>query len=626
MRPALRFPPPMAGALAGAALLLLMRPYEGLQHDGLLYFGQALRRSQMPGLDADLFFVGGSQDSYSLYSRLVAPLFAALGPAVTNQALLLLGLLGMALGVALLLRRLGLSPAWGVLALAVMSPMYGGLRKFGVTENFLTARSLAEPLLVASLLPLVQGRLALAAAVQLGAAALHPLMALPVLVVTWLVAAQRDRRWLALALLPLAGLVAMALGVPWMARWRTTYDPVWWELVSTSSTQLLLGNWTTADVATVLTDVAMLAVLGLSATLPPRARPVLLALVWATGALLLTHAVGTDLLRSTWITQLQPWRVLWLTHLLATVLAPALIARQWRQGGLWRLGAALLALACMCSHAGYDAGLIVLAAWALTCLAAARGVSASPGIVRLGVGVCGALLAAVCAWRVAFELERLYWRPPTWPALDAACHVLAAPVLAFSLAAGALWLARRAPRCRSALAAGALAMFALSLTLWDRRGDLARFVESPPETSPQARPFAALIPPRSSVYWPEQLGGTWGLLQRTSHYSRQQGSGMAFNRATAELIGPRRDAYAGIRQDLDACEASAALQGTPEMLAGCTLPTPARLHALCSGPVHPEFFVFERPLQTPPRAVWTHGRVTLHLYACTQFDAAPARR
>lgn len=626
MRPALRFPLSMAGALAGAALLLLLRPYEGLQHDGLLYFGQALRRSLMPGLDADLFFAGGSQDSYSLYSRLVAPLFVALGPAAANQALLLLGLLGTALGVALLLRRLDLHPAWGMLALAVMSPMYGGLRKFGVTENFLTARSLAEPLVVASLLPLLQGRLALATAVQLGAAALHPLMALPALVVTWLVAAQRDRRWLGLGLLALAGL-AMCLGVPSMARWRATYDPVWWELMSTSSTQLLLGNWTTADVSTVLTDVITLTALAVTATLPLRARPALLAVVWATAAMLLTHAVGTDLLRSTWITQLQPWRVLWLTHLLATVLAPALIWSHWRQGGLWRLSAALLALTWMCSHAGYDAGVIVLIAWALTCLAAARGYSASTGVVRLGVGACGALLIAVCAGRVSFELERLWWRPPTWPALDAACHVLAAPVLAFSLAAGALWLAQRGPRCRKALAAGAVALFALSLTLWDRRGDLARLIESPPEAAPSsAPPFSALIPEQASVYWPEQLGGVWGLLRRTSHYSRQQGSGMAFNRATAELIGPRRDAYAGIRDDLAACEAGAALQGTPAVLAACSLPSPARLRTLCSGPVHPEYFVFERPLRTPPRAVWTHGQVTLHLYACTQFDAVPAGR
>lgn len=615
----------MAGALAGAALLLLMRPYEGLQHDGLLYFGQALRRSLMPVLDTDLFFAGGSQDSYSLYSKLVGPLFGALGPAVTSQALLLLGLLGTAVGVALLLRRLGLHPAWGMLSLAVMSPAYGGLRKFGVTENFLTARSLAEPLVVASLLPLLQGRLALATAVQLGAAALHPLMALPALVVTWLVAAQRDRRWLALGLLPLAGL-ATALGVPWMARWRATYDPVWWELMSTSSTQLLLGNWTTADVSTVLTDVLVLVALALSTTLPPRARPALLAVVWTTAAMLLTHAVGTDLLRSTWLTQLQPWRVLWLTHLLATVLAPALIWSQWRRDGLWRLSAALLALTWMCNHAAYDAGVVVLTAWALTCLAAARGYSASGGVVRLGVGACGALLTAVCARRVSFELEHLYWRPPTWPTLDAACHVLAAPVLVFSLAAGASWLAKRGPRCRNALAIGAVALFALSLTLWDRRSDLARLFESPPEAAAMATPFSALIPEQASVYWPEQLGGVWGLLRRTSHYSRQQGSGMAFNRRTAELIGPRREAYAAIRDDLAACEAGAALQGTPAKLVECTMPSPARLYTLCRGPVHPDFFVFERPLRTPPSAVWTHGRVTLHLYACTQFDAIPARR
>lgn len=592
------------------ALFLLARPYVGVDGDGVLYFGQALRRSLMPGLNADIFFAGGSQDQFTLYSWLLAPLYRTLGPALTHHVLLLAALLGSACAAWRLLLRLQLQAGWGLLALAVMSPLYGGLRKFAVTQNVLTARSLAEPLVLASLPLLVQGRLVWGLAVQLIAALFHPLLALPALAVTWLMAVQRDRRWLLLAPAALAAACAVA-----PARITAVYDDFWWALVSGSNVQVLLSNWTWADALVVLTDTALLALAARAAWLPEGGRQLLRALLIATAGLLAMHAIGTDLLHGVLVTQLQSWRVLWLTHLLATLLAPYLVWQTWQQGGLHRLSAALLVLMLMNNHAASTYGGPLLVGWALCVLAASRGATVAPRVITLGVAACAALLLAMAGMRLSFEFDRLYWRPPTWPALDKVSHVLTTPVLAFALAGlMVVVLHRHATWRRTALAFSAL-LLGCTLWQWDRRDNLARAIESPPA----ATPFADVIPADATVFWPEQLAGTWGLLQRVSHYNRQQGAGMLFNRATAELMAPRREAYTAIRDDVDQCELGAGLSGTPDQLAACSTPTPARLSTLCAGPVHPDYLVLERPLPTPPLSVWALGTTKLHLYACRQL-------
>jgi hypothetical protein len=604
-----------AGSLAALALLLLARPYLGVQHDGVLYFGQVLRRELIPVLRTDPFFAGGSQDAFSVYSPLLAPLYRTVGPAFTHQALLLAGLLGSAWAVWALLRRMGLQPAWGLLALAVMSPFYGGMRKFSLTENFLTARSLAEPLVLASLLPLMRGQLAWGAALQLGAMALHPLMALPALVLTWLLAVQRDRRWLLLAALPVAGIALGLAGFPPFQRLVAVYDPFWWKLVSTANMQVVLANWTLADGLVVLTDLSLILLASRAEILPEGGQRLLRALALATVGMLAAHVVGADGLQSVLLTQLQLWRVLWLDHVLATVLMPYCIWQAWQSGGLWRLSAALLTLLLMNNHAGSSYGVPLLLGWALTSALAARRVAVSPRVLMLALFCCGSMLLALAALNLSLNLERAFWRPTPWPALDIASRIACAPLLAFG--AAGLLSARPLRRVGSQTSVVLLSGLTLCFALWqwDRRGELARAIESPP----QPTPFADQIPAEATVFWHETLEGVWGLVQRVSHYDRQQGAGMLFNRSTAELIAPRRQAYAAIREDWERCEMATGFGGTPEMLARCTIASPARLRELCTGPVHPDYLVFEQPFKTPPLATWTQGHISLHLYSCKQF-------
>src|SRR5262245_56173374 len=61
------------------ALNALIRPYANITHDTRLYSVQVLNQLQGGTYADDLFFRYGSQDQFSLFSRLMAPLVGAVG-------------------------------------------------------------------------------------------------------------------------------------------------------------------------------------------------------------------------------------------------------------------------------------------------------------------------------------------------------------------------------------------------------------------------------------------------------------------------------------------------------------------------------------------------------------------
>jgi hypothetical protein len=136
----------LAALLAIATWMLLSHPYEGVRHDGTLYLGQALLHSRVPALSGDIFFVGGSQDRYSIYSHVMVPLYERLGLFATHLAVLMVSWACMLGAVLALLKRFspkGSLFLWGALSFAVMSPIYGGTWVFSYGEAFVTARSFA---------------------------------------------------------------------------------------------------------------------------------------------------------------------------------------------------------------------------------------------------------------------------------------------------------------------------------------------------------------------------------------------------------------------------------------------------------------------------------------------------
>ena len=619
--------------IAAAALLAWMlaaHPYWGIWHDGTLYFGQALLNSRVPQLAQDLFFASGSQDGYSIYSAVVAPLYRLLGQAATHITAVLCSWALMAGGVLALLRPLqasGLSNAWGLwglLAFAVVTPIYGGGWVFGYAEPFLTARTFAEPLLLAALVALARGRTGVTAGLLVAAAALHPLMSLPVVVIAWCFAVQADRRWLwALAALPVALAAAVAGWAPWSGLLRR-YDPDWWSMINTATPQVLPTRWTALEAGTVLVDVTVLATV--ARLRPPDALGRLLrAAVLAAVLLFAAALVLADGLRLVLPTQLQLWRVHWIAHLLAVVLSPWLVARLWQLGGLWPVSACALVLALINIHCLSPHGVAALLLWAGVSAVALRVRDVSALVRWLACGGIGLAIVATSATRLGTLLQLQAWQIPEagWAGL----FLLAASFPAIAMPAFAGLLALQAQGRAGRAAAGLLsAAFLLAVALhWDQRSDLARATETPPGA---AHPFQAYIPPDASVYWPGELAPVWGLLERRHDFSPQQGAGMLFHRDNALAFGARRETYRAISEDHARCRAGALMAQDGQVLRDCDMPALHRLADLCAAPQPPGYLVLARPLRLSPLATWQppphrEPPQTFALYDCRQITTPP---
>ncbi|HEY9106728.1 MAG TPA: hypothetical protein VIN58_08600 [Roseateles sp.] len=614
----------LTALLTIAACMLFAHPYEGLRHDGILYLGQALLHWRVPALSQDTFFVGGSQDSYSVYAHLMVPLYELLGMTATHVGLLLTGWLAMLGAVLALLRRFdpaGSTVSWGLLAFAVMSPIYGGTTVIGYGEPFVTARTFAEPLLLWSLVALLAGRRRLAFSLFGLAVVFHPLMSLPVLAIGWCHLLQRDRRWLWL----LAGIPAMlAAGLAGIRPWDgllKAYDPYWWAMVENSNRMVMLSEWTIDEFIRVVLDVALLMAAA-------RMRPVdewtrlIHAVVAATVLLIGMTAVGVDGLHSVLLTQLQLWRVHWVAHLLAMAVAPWVVWTLFQRGSLWRVTAFALALALLNAHIGADHGIATLSLCALTSLAAWRVREMSSSVVRLACACIVLLMLALSWMQLQEHLGEMHWVFPATFWGDAFAKIAGYPTVAMAGFAMLMLLFAGSSPIRAVVALGLSAvLLAAAVLTWDQRADLARAVESP---ATAAHPFAAYLPPNATVYWPDQLVPVWSLLERSSHFASQQGAGLLFNRDTALIFGPRKEMYRQIKRDREQCRAGALLEKDLAARHQCDMPTLARLEAVCSERDSPDFLVLPGRLPAEPLATWQPPArrdppQTFALYACTQL-------
>ncbi|MEO6280224.1 hypothetical protein [Roseateles sp.] len=614
--------PALALMLAVLAFMLFAHPYQGVFHDGILYFGQVLLNTSAPVLSEDIFFKGGSQDRYSLFSPVMGFLYGHFGRQAAQVGVLLTSWLLMLGAVAALLKRFEATPSMrlcGLLAFAVMSPIYGGCWIISYTETFVTARVFAEPPLVWSLVALLTGRRGLAWALQFLALLFHPLMALPVMVVSWCFLSSTDRRWLwLLAALPALLLVA-AMGVPPLDSLLKTYPPYWRALVDTSNFLVLLQHWPLRDHLNLLQDLLIL----LAVT---RVRPfdgfsrLLLAVVVTTLALFGLSFLGADVLHSILLTQLQVWRVHWIGHLIAMALSPWLCVTLWMRGGLWRASACALVLSLTNAHIGTDHGAATLSLWAVTSLAAWRVRGASPRVIGL---VCGCILLGVLALsaeQLLGQIQQLNWQFPAADWRDRFAKLAAFPLLALGGFAALRHLAGKGRVGASMALVASLGLLALAVMTWDRRTDISQAVDEAPAAGPH--PFIAHLPAHASIYWPNELAAVWGLLGRPSHYSQPQGAGLLFNRDTALLFGPRKEIYRAIDQDRERCRTGSLLTRDLAARQRCLMPSSERLEALCNEADAPDFVVLPGSLSLPPLASWqSPQRQTYVLYACSALKS-----
>jgi hypothetical protein len=315
--------PLVAGAL-GTALFLTLFGYWGLVHDARLYALQALAWLH-PQLRQDLYLRFGSQDDYTLFSALFAPLTHALGLEGAALTLTLLSLLALFTATAYLLARMS-DPAGslaGTLTVAMLPVTYGALSIFHVAEPFATPRPLAAALGLLAVAFALERRALAAVLAAVAGLLIHPLIAWPAVVLALWVSV---RPRLA-AILTLAGALALFLaawaGVPVLTRLFQTMDPEWKAMTSAMAPYLWTATWEASDWHTA--GIALLSPLVAAArlhtarlagqTAPERGyiKLALAASLLASTGLVATAVLG-DGFDNLLSLQLQPWRALWLAH------------------------------------------------------------------------------------------------------------------------------------------------------------------------------------------------------------------------------------------------------------------------------------------------------------------------
>lgn len=589
-----------------AALWLRGRRYAGFTHDATLYVAQGLRRLDPRSFDRDLFFAHGAQDDFTVFPRLYAPLIDLLGAGTAAMLVTFVGQLAFVAAAAALVFRMssGMTRWWSLALLAAVSGYYGGVGTFRMAEPFATARTLAEPLVIAALASTLAARPRVALAALAAATVVHPLVAAPGIAVIFLWhAAERPRL---LWSVPLFAILAAGLAGAWPGL-AARFDAAWLALVLERSPHLFLSQWQAPDWARLFWGLCSVW-LGLRFVDVPVRRLVLSAAGAALAGIAITW-LAADLLHSVLAAGVQLWRAHWLLHLLAIVMVPVAVAGLWPRASAARAAGVLLAASCCFGRAELPVS-AVLAAMAVLLDASERFWPGWMGRKLMRVAMVAAIGAASVGLLldVQSRLPSVYGadQPASWAAyLPAAGSLGGLAPLALLL-----WLAA-CSRFQVAAAALAAAAFFGSIAVWDARAPWQRFIE---QAAGQPNPFRSALAPQAQVFWSDPNGPVWLALGTATWFSVDQGAGVAFSRATAVEYGARKMASQSLRGRVQNC----AMAHPAE----CRIDSAVAI-ALCRRPAGPDYLVLNALVDghraaaqwRMPAAIGPR-RPTLHLYSC----------
>lgn len=527
---------PVAGTLLGLAIVLFLRRYVGINHDAVVYLGQALVRRWPAIFGTDLFFVhGGSQDNYTLLPMLLARALDWFDPATLFLFCTLASLLLFAAVSWYCLRGL-LPPGqryWAWLGAICLPSVYGKVDMFAYNEQFFTPRPVAEILCLFAIGLLARRRWRTGVATLVLAGLFHPLQAIAACIVVWTWAVMQDRRWLHALWLALPAAILAVIGIGPFANLLRQADPDWLFILKDNTPQLFLTRWSARDFTVLLLDAMVLAYCrhALRDAFGGWCGAALAALGLALGASL----VLVDGLHVVLPAGLQLWRVHWLAHWLAMAGVAALLFRDVRAGEATR--ALLLAFTALLAWRQPDwtwlLPALLYGSWPrLNALQSARIAPPLRWVCSIGTLLLFASYAydEFTVFRIAHHRLDLY-------ALDR--RLLVYPLLALGLPLLGTWLwARATPAARLALLAGLLCpLVALGAWRWDLRPPQVLAFE---RNAFNSRVFGVDIPADAQVLWGyDLLTGPWLVLRRASYFSPHQLSGQVFNRDMA-MDGRRR--------------------------------------------------------------------------------------
>ena len=590
------------GVLWIVALYFLCRPYRGVRHDAMLYFGQAQLHLTPSWLYDDLFFLSNSQDKYSAFSALFAPVLNLFGLS-TAEIVVLLALHALFLFAAWRLTAgMSATARWVALCIALVLPhFYATDRRFSYAEPFLTARTLAEPFALLAIASALRDRKAWTLLWLVVATLGHPLIALPAWLVVWRLWGDQDERWNwgVLAIVPLLALAALGVGP--LGSLLHRYDLDWWLIVQRTSPFIFMSHWDLPACEQLGLDLGLLWLCGRDAS-APLGRLARAAMAVAIGCLIVTM-LGVDLAHNVLITQLQLWRAAWIAHLVALLSLGPLLVRLWNRNDRGQLAVFLLLLAATAVGVTLKTGWIIAAAAFVMVRLVERDVPIGRGVVRIGIVACALGMVAVSGVQAVSYHDQVLLGPASGQLIgrDSAIPV-ALPALMFTLALVGLWpLVRPSARSVAVGVVTGVAVLALGISQWDQRSDWARYVE---HHQGQPHPFQAIIPARAQVYWPDDLLASWALLGRSSFLTEAQAAAAPFSRETSMAAIDRLQVVSPLVIQSTVCHSLVEMGMTNTKASECK-PSDVAVIDVCHLTKHgPDFIVLDSPLQAPPVARW----------------------
>ena len=534
-------------ALAASALTLtlvllwtLTHQYGGLTRDAHIYAFQAMAKIH-PALQSDIYLSNTSQDRFTIFSPIYAACIQAFG--LTEAETLLLGLCAAAFLVAAWFLARAVTDgdlAWLAVGLLILTVgHYGAFDIFHFSEDYLTARSLAEALVVTALACHFLGWRKTGLLIGAVAMLVHPLMAFPGILM--LLASWANLRWniigaaagIGAALLISAGASALHIASGPLA----VLDAAWLNVVRERSQFLFLQLWHLHDWDQSAKPLLTVALAALVFHDDPRMRKLCIG-AWLVGASGLIVALIAGLIGPVAILlQGQAWRWVWITGLFAVILLPATMLRMWSD-----------------RRCGAFAAILTLLAWTFqsidgsVAIAAAIGLWSIRGQIGPSLGVymrwsAGALAALVVLWIIGNSWTYALWKFDFRNAPLLLQHTrnilgLTIPAMLLLVAIWTVVLRGQWQWLTLLLSTGLAACAVITLPLAFQT-EHAVGLKYPHDDFSDWR---KRIAPTANVYVDD--GGdspvfAWFALQRPSYLSVDQSAGVVFSRATALEIRRR---------------------------------------------------------------------------------------
>lgn len=538
-------------ALVYIALWAVTGRYWGLQHDAQAYAVQALAKLEPQVFAGDLFLRYQSQDDFTLFPYLAAWIVQWLGLDHGAAALTFALFAGwMVVSWHLARALVGRDYAWLAIGLLLVIPgWYGAGMVFRTAEPFLSARPAAEILCLGALLSFVLGRRLIAASLVGLAAAMHPIMAFPVLLTLLGLAmpwSESRGFWPVAAITCCIGAVTGSVVIGWPS---PLMAEDWLQLTRMRSNYLFPQYWLTPDWQA--NAIPLLSLLLSSQFLEGWTRRLAKAALWIAICGLALAAIADLVAPFELLLQGQPWRWIWPCNVLAIVLLPSTLAAAWQRAPAGRAVALLMCSAWLLGQwSSADqvppiggAGLILVFAtgvwWgrerlrppALRTVIAGAAVSLLLTVLGLGMSAL-----AVLAGRFDFGSD------PLW--VQTTSDILQLVAVGACAVTAAWWVTVRA---HSTAGSAVLGIAATALAFAALPGAIKTWVAKSYSATERAAfsDWRTQIPSDAEVLWPDGLQETWFLLDRRSYLTMSQLAGIVFSsdlatesRRRAGLLAP----------------------------------------------------------------------------------------